>query len=716
MSASFDDLNAEKTESGCIAWLRLVEDNGGKSVRGALFQTSVQGEPRDFCFGCMERREPTRPRGTVGSTVLPSLTRMLLGAAASTPTLIIALADEAPEGVLTHVTLPDLPLCRIDTTVGHVSGEDKPDHPVGSRAGLLRDSELTDADSSAYRLLCEVMAQARPVEPFDRAAEALEEAFADERVQAATALPGLATVIRLSPLRDYPGHSDNRIEPSHQRAQGAAKTSVQEPDAPSRGDLALAQRLWAVLAAPRKPDLAIQLEWTGPLMPFQQEGVRALLDNSQLLLADDMGLGKTLQAIAALRILRARREARSCLVAAPAALLDQWRREIEKWAPELSAIIIRGSTSDRSWQWAAERDVTLVSYDTLRSDFSGNPQSLVRRRTWDVVVADEAQRIKNRNDTSDALKGLQRTRSWALTGTPIENHEEELASILEFVDHDGSNPSKRYRPGAELRMRHRELQLRRKKGDVLDDLPPKQVTTVTINLNPRQRDSYDKAEREGIVYLKSLGAEVGVRHVLELITRLKQICNADPKTGESSKLDDIKDRLELLAAQGHKALLFSQYVNDTSGVAAAAGYLKDFAPLTITGDMPQQQRTETIERFKARDEHKVLILSLRAGGLGLNLQEASYVFHLDRWWNPAVETQAEDRSHRFGQTVKVNAIKYSCTGTIEERIDEILQRKQALFDELVDDVSLHLSVRMSRDELFSLFGLGRTPASDAGLR
>ena len=182
-------------------------------------------------------------------------------------------------------------------------------------------------------------------------------------------------------------------------------------------------------------------------MPFQQHGVRALLDMDQLLLADDMGLGKTIQAIAARRILRTKREIRSCLVVAPASVLDQWRRETAKWAPELSAIIIRGSTSDRSWQGAADRDVTLVSYDTLRSDFSGNTRSPVRRKTWDVVVADEAQRIKNRNDTSHALKGLRRTRSWALTGTPIENHEEELASILEFVDYDDSTAPKRYRPG-----------------------------------------------------------------------------------------------------------------------------------------------------------------------------------------------------------------------------------------------------------------------------
>ena len=168
--------------------------------------------------------------------------------------------------------------------------------------------------------------------------------------------------------------------------------------------------------------------------------------------------------------------------------------------------IIRGSTSDRSWQWAAEVDVTLVSYDTLRSDFGGNAQSPLRRKTWDVIVADEAQRIKNRNDTSDALKGLKRSRSWALTGTPIENHEEELASILEFVDHDGQAPPKRYRPGAELRERHRELQLRRKKNEVLDDLPPKQVTKLDIALHPKQRNSSRTTPPTGAL---SEGRQVG---------------------------------------------------------------------------------------------------------------------------------------------------------------------------------------------------------------
>ena len=470
----------------------------------------------------------------------------------------------------------------------------------------------------------------------------------------------------------------------------------------------LRSRLWRVLAAPYLPLLPgpeSVIEWPGDLMPFQLEGVKALVESRQLLLADDMGLGKTLQVIVALRVLLLRGEMESVLVVAPASVLDQWRRELLKWAPDLRAMVIRGSAADRGWQWATPVHVALVSYDTLRADFSDSAVSQVGRKTWDVIVADEAQRIKNRNSTSDSVKCLKRRRSWALTGTPVENDEEELASIMEFVDHEDGETPRRYAAGPSLRQRHRELQLRRRKGDVLEDLPPKMVVKIPLELGSAQRRSYDRAEREGIVHLRELGRDVRVQHVLELITRLKQICNAEPETGESVKFEEIRGRVETLAAEGNRALVFSQYRREGFGVEAVAEALREFRPLTFTGAQTPEERRDIINRFRRDDEHKVLVVSLRAGGVGLNLQEASYVFHLDRWWNPAVERQAEDRSHRYGQTVPVHVFKYSCLNTIEERIDRILEQKQELFDELVDDVSIDLPSVLTARELFGLFGL-----------
>ncbi len=470
----------------------------------------------------------------------------------------------------------------------------------------------------------------------------------------------------------------------------------------------LRTRLWRVLAS---SDLALlpgpdsPVEWPGELMAFQLDGVKILIESQRLLLADDMGLGKTVQVIAALRVLFLKGEISTALVIAPASVLDQWRRELLKWAPDLRAMVIRGAQSDRGWQWATPVHVAIVSYETLRADSGGSGYSPVGQKTWDVVVADEAQRIKNRNTISQAVKGLKRHRTWALTGTPLENSEEELASIMEFVDSGGPDSPRRFTPGPALRQRHQELQLRRKKMEVLDDLPPKTITKLSVELWPAQRRSYDRAEREGIVHLKELGRDVRVQHVLELISRLKQICNADPETGESSKFEDIYQRMEALAAEGNRAIVFSQYTRAGFGVEALAEALREFLPLTFTGSHSLEERREIIEQFRRNERHKVLVLSLRVGGLGLNLQEASYVFHLDRWWNPAVERQAEDRSHRFGQTVPVHVFKYACADTIEDRIDRILEQKQKLFDELVDDVSIDLARVLTARELFGLFGL-----------
>ena len=510
----------------------------------------------------------------------------------------------------------------------------------------------------------------------------------------------------------------NGLENQTPRTRAAPGNRSRQPSSPAHtvrgsqtpGTRSLSARLRLLLAPPLEcllPGPDSILRWAGDLMPFQLDGVHTLIGSERLLLADDMGLGKTVQVIAALRVLFVRRAIESALVVAPASVLDQWRQELQKWAPELRAMIVKGTQEDRAWQWATQVHVAIVSYETLRSDVSGGPNSPPCRKIWDVLVADEAQRIKNRNATSDAMKGLNRHRSWALTGTPLENDEEELASIVEFVDHGELVSQAHYSPGLNLRLRHRELQLRRKKIDVLKDLPPKLTTKLSIPLLPKQRESYDRAEREGIIHLRELGRDVRVQHVLELITRLKQICNTDPKTGQSSKIDDIRQRVEMLTEQSNRAIVFSQYTSADFGVGAIAQALRQFDPLTFTGELDLDERRAVIQQFRSDDRHKALIVSLRAGGVGLNLQEASYVFHLDRWWNPAVERQAEDRSHRYGQTVPVHVFKYSCADTIEERIDRILETKQDLFDELVDDVSIDLGASLSADQLFGLFGLER---------
>ena len=340
---------------------------------------------------------------------------------------------------------------------------------------------------------------------------------------------------------------------------------------------------------------------------------------------------------------------------------------------------------DRRQRWRARAQVYLTSFDALRGDMALPAPHGPKRRTWQVVVADEAQRIKNAHTAIAAtVKMLPRRRAWALTGTPLENRPDDAVSILDFVAPGLHDPAEMV---AGLRRALSVVQLRRRRADVLPDLPPKAVFEISPDLLPAQRAAYDIAQREGLVWLRSLGAELRVTHVLELILRLKQICNACPRTGASAKLDDLRRRLQDVTTAGEKALVFSQFVAAPFGAEAIAYAIRPLRPLLLTGRMSTAARDDAIGQFAAEPDRRVLVASLRAGGVGLNLTAASVVFHFDRWWNPAVEAQAEDRAHRIGQTRPVQVFAYLTPDSIEQRIGAILQEKRALFADIIDGVA-----------------------------
>jgi SNF2 family DNA or RNA helicase len=444
------------------------------------------------------------------------------------------------------------------------------------------------------------------------------------------------------------------------------------------------------------------LVWWSPLLDYQLAGIRRLMVEPDVLLADEMGLGKTVQAIGALRLLLRDPDQPPALILMPGALALQWRRHLRDWAPELALATCIGNRDERMTRWRSTARVYLTTYDALIGDLTLPSPYGPRQRLWSVVVADEAQRIRNKHTlVAAAVKSLPRLRAWALTGTPLENSAEDTVSILDFVS-PGAYDRREMLAG--LRRTLKTVQLRRRRADVLPDLPPKSVFELRCEMTPIQRAAYDAAEHEARVWLRSLGAEVRIATVLELILRLKQICNVCPRSGESGKLVDLCQRLASIVVD-EKVLVFSQFVAEPFGAEAIAAALAPFRPLLLTGRMPRSARDAVLATFAHDPAHRVLIASLRTGGIGLNLTTASVVVHFDRWWNPAVETQAEDRAHRIGQTRRVHAFAYLTPDSIEERIAAILAEKRELFADVVDGVETEALRRLDLPTLLRAVGV-----------
>lgn len=473
------------------------------------------------------------------------------------------------------------------------------------------------------------------------------------------------------------------------------------------GDIVkLQDRLFYVLQPPL--DLLVgsgQLNFPFEPFPYQLDGITFLYPRYAAVLADEMGLGKTMQAVSTIRLLLCSGTIRSALLICPKPLVTNWVREFALWAPEIPIEIIQGSAAKREMAWKSPQvPVKVANYELLMRDKEIVLESGLH---FDVVALDEAQRIKNRNNTTaEIVRAIPRTRSWALTGTPVENSPDDLVGIFDFLSPGYLQTGM---PIGQMASRSRDYILRRTKDLVMGDMPPKLYRDAEVDLTPQQWATYESAETDGVIKLEQLDQELTIHHVFELVLRLKQICNFDPSTGTSAKLQRLVADMEEVAASGKKAIVFSQWVNCIEKMVPA---LEPFGPLQYHGKIPHAQRDGVIDEFKNNPDKHVILMSYGAGSVGLNLQFCEYVFLFDRWWNPAIEDQAIARAHRIGGAGAVTVTKMLATGTVEERIASVLDQKREMFDTLFagDDGKVPSKGGLSRDEIFGLFDL-RAPGN-----
>jgi SNF2 family DNA or RNA helicase len=415
-----------------------------------------------------------------------------------------------------------------------------------------------------------------------------------------------------------------------------------------------------------------------------------------------MGLGKTMQAITAMRLLLRSGRVRRILLVCPKPLIPNWQREFKLWAEELPVVTIEGDAARRRMMWSMPGPaIRIANYELLARDMESFTDDELPG--FDLLVLDEAHRIKNRNSrTAQTARSLPRKRSWALTGTPMENRPEELASLFEFIEVVPPRGTPDLRQLSRLAKRYI---LRRTKDLVMSDLPPRLDRDEHLELAPAQREAYQFAEKEGVIHLNDLGDSISIQHVFELVLRLKQITNFDPLTGESAKLDRLTADMEEIASSGGKAILFSQW---TKCIDWLDERLKRFGTLVYHGGVPTKQREPILEKFREDPDSHLLLMSYGTGAVGLNLQFAGYVFLFDRWWNPAVEDQAINRAHRIGQKSPVIVTKFISKDTIEERIDQVLAKKRELFQAILGggaDEESSASLSLNAAEIFGLFDL-----------
>ena len=468
------------------------------------------------------------------------------------------------------------------------------------------------------------------------------------------------------------------------------------------------------------------------LRPYQEAGVRWLYLLTRLglgaCLADDMGLGKTIQVLALLLVLKRESQGaqRPSLLIAPASLLANWSLEAERFAPSLRVLIVHPSsmaaadlrTLDATRLDAV--DLVISSYGTLLR------QPVLLAQSWRVAVIDEAQAIKNPGaKQTRQVKQLKAGTRIALTGTPVENRLSDLWSIFDFT-HPGLLGSDKVFAGfakqlasaehfGPLRRLVQPYILRRLKTDkrVINDLPDKTELKAWCHLSPAQAALYQRAVQELAAALEQAEGMGRRGLVLSYLMRFKQICNHPSQwlgdgaweAEASGKFARLRELVEVIAARQEKVLVFTQFRETTEPLAAFLGGLFGRDGLVLHGGTPVAKRREMVKRFQDDELTPFFILSLKAGGAGLNLTAASHVIHFDRWWNPAVENQATDRAFRIGQKKNVLVHKFVCRGTVEDRIDALIESKQQLVKDVLEGGAELQLTELSNRELLDLVKL-----------
>jgi SNF2 family DNA or RNA helicase len=460
---------------------------------------------------------------------------------------------------------------------------------------------------------------------------------------------------------------------------------------------------------PDKP-ITQPASFRGELRPYQLRGLAWLDGLTRLglggILADDMGLGKTIEVLALLlhRQNQSPQFGPPTLLVCPTSLLGNWEREIAKFAPSIPFFVHHGNNRDVLPQHFRPHTIILTTYGVIRRE-----EEIFGARGWGLVVVDEAQAIKNAGSAqAKAVRKLKAPCKLALTGTPIENRLLELWSIMAFAltgylgnessfRERFSTPIEKYRdPDAatELRQRVGPFILRRLKTDraIIQDLPEKNEMKVYTQLTKEQAILYQARVEQ---MDKDLAAATNIERrgrILALLTHLKQICNhpsqflkqQGPYKARSGKLERLTDMLEEVLESGEKALVFTQFKEMGDRLQIHLNEVLGFEPPFLHGGSSREQRDEMVRTFQEDiDGPRIMLLSLKAGGVGLNLTAATHVFHFDRWWNPAVEDQATDRTYRIGQTKNVQVHKLITMGTLEEKIDGMLESKRDLADRVV---------------------------------